>query len=251
MIGYKGIVLKNGILRSKYDDIFEINVPRERQELNDNVAFTECGYSFCDSIEDVIKYENYIMSSKQRFYREVRLFQIETLDGMVLERSGHYKTSSIKVVREINQKKIIDYFSSKQNLIKKIKDYLFSNYKNFYIFEEYCNDKVEDYRMITDADKIQDLCIRSCVRLGQQDFCKQDLMSRILKYYKYIESDGNNLPLSPKSYEIDYFYLMARSKIKSKIQLGDIKEYNILKRYNKKYEIESLQRLSDFENKQQ
>lgn len=125
MIGYKGVVLKNGILRSKYGDIFEVDIPREYQEVDDGVAFTECGYSFCETIEEVVCHENFIMSLEHRRIRDVRLFEVDTLDEKVIGKSYHYKASRIKLVREVSKNEIIKYFEdnilAKQRLIRQLK----------------------------------------------------------------------------------------------------------------------------------
>ena len=41
MIVYKGVELRNGILRSKYKGIFEINVSREFHEIYDGIGFSD------------------------------------------------------------------------------------------------------------------------------------------------------------------------------------------------------------------
>lgn len=243
MIGYKGVILRNGILRSKYEDIFEVNIPREYQEVDDGIAFSECGYSFCGTVEEVVFHENFICSLKQRRIRDVRLFEIDTLDGKVIGDSYHYKASKIKLVREVPKNEIITYFASNPSARNVMLGSLERDGKNSNFYAEYCAEEFELYRLIEDRNEIEELYVRSCGRLGQKGLCQQDLSKR-LKICECNGCLGFGIPLGPKTYEADYLYLLARRKLKMGIDLEHIDEYKELKKRKQKYEVAGLELLT-------
>lgn len=245
MIGYKGVVLKNGILRSKYGDIFEVDIPREYQEVDDGVAFTECGYSFCGTIEEVVCHENFIMSLEHRRIRDVRLFEVDTLDEKVIGKSYHYKASRIKLVREVSKNEIIKYFEdnilAKQRLIRQLK----KEKKCLDIYDKYCSEEYEEYRIIEDADEIEDLYVHSCMQIYQENLCKQNN----LKYLKISNCEscfGYKIRHGPKTYVADYLYLLARRKLNMGLSLNQIDEYLILTERGYINEVNALKILNNY-----
>lgn len=237
MIGYKGVILKCGVLRSKYGDIFELGVPREEQEVDDGIGFTEAGYSFCGSIEEVIYHENFVNTEKQRIYRDVRLFEIDTMNGIIYGDSYHYKTSNIKLVREITQKEIIEYLSNKKEAKSKVIDEVGQE-----IFNAYLNEDISPYQLLLNVSELDDLYVRSCMRLGQKDLCKQDL-NRKLESKTCGKCNGLSWPGDLHSNELSYLYLLARKKILDGANIASVDEYEKLKSMNGKKECASLQRL--------
>lgn len=245
MIGYKGVVLKNNILRSKYGDIFEVGIPREENSVDDGNAFAECGYSFCGKIEEVIPNEDFFITPEQRIYREVRLFQIDTLDGKIIGSSQHYKTSKIKLIREVTKNEIINYFENNINAKIYVEKYYAKIGDKIEKYEIYRNDISEDYKVIYNKEEIEKICVKSCARFGQNDLCLQS-KNEILKLNNCEGCLGNGINLGPKSYERDYLYLIARSKLMDKIALSDIDEYNMLKDNREQNEVRSLELLDEF-----
>lgn len=245
MKGYKGVVLRNGILRSKYEDIFEVNIPREYQEVDDGIAFSECGYSFCGTIEDVVCHESFICSHQQRNVRDVRLFEIDTLDGKVLGGSYHFKTSKIMLTREVPKEEIVKYFKDNTLARDKMIDHIASGKTGSSIYEEYCLDRYEGYRLIEEAEEIEDLYVRSCARLYQDKLCQQKC-SRNLKLSECNGCFGFEILLGPKTYEADYLYLLSRRKLKRGLPLIEIEEYVALVEKGCKNEVAGLRLLNDY-----
>lgn len=245
MIGYKGVVLRNGVLRSKYEDIFEVNVPRETEKVDDGMAFTECGYSFCGTIEDVILHENFILSQVQRKIRDVRLFEIDTLDGHVIGTSYHHKSSKIMLTREIPQEEIIEYFLMNLKAKELMEKALKIDGAGTSVYEEYCTICIEPYRLIEDIDEIEDTYVHSCARLGQKGLCKQ-ILSNGLKVSDCDGCSGFDMALGPRDFEEDYLYLLARRKIKMGLSLDSIDEYLRLAANNSKNEIAGLKLLKTY-----
>lgn len=245
MKGYKGVVLKNGILRSKYQDIFEINIPREYQEVDEGIGFSECGYSFCGTIEDVVCHENFICSYQQRKLRDVRLFEIDTLDGKVIGESYHFKTSKIKLIREVTKEEIVKYFKDNTLARDKMIDHITSREMDSSVYEEYCLDRYEGYRLIEEVEEIEDLYVRSCYRLYQDNLCQQK-SSRNLKLAECNGCNGFEMLLGPKACEADYLYLLARRKLKGGLPLIEIEEYVTLVEKRCKNEVDGLRLLNDY-----
>lgn len=245
MIGYKGVELRNGILRSKYKDIFEINVPREFHKIYDGIGFSDNGYSFCGSIEDVLFHECYISPMVRRKNRDIRLFEIDTLDGDVIGESYHYKSSKIMLTREISQDEIIQYYSDNANarsmMLKRLKQVDFGEK----IYEEYCSCDVKPYMLITDIFEIEDTYVHSCGRLLQSSRCQQKYATGL----RVLGCEGCamfNFADGPKECEQDYLYLLARRKLYMGENLKDIEEYSILIKKKCKEETAGLKLLSDF-----
>ena len=149
MIGYKGIILQRGILRAEFNpygtdggDIFEIGVPKQVVDIDDRMAFTENGYSFCRTIEGVLNWMDYISEIQyRRFNTDVRLFEIDTLDSdVIVKEDGHCKAKQIVVNREISPEEIIQYF-------KKYPERLSSEEERMK-FNKYCEECPQPYKVI-------------------------------------------------------------------------------------------------------
>ena len=239
MKGYKGIEVRRGILRSKYNSIFELNIPAQERDLMENtIAFSECGYSFCGSIEDVLYHES-IMNIESLAMRNVKLFEIETR-GIVRGTTFHYKAESIIVKREILQNEIIEYFANNLNAAEILyKEVGKENY------EKYRKKVKTPYRVLYDKNEIEQEMVRSCIRLGQEDLCVQN--KNDIQQMSICESCiGKEYAGDTMSYSEDYFYLMARSRLIKGHVLKDIKEYHELKERNQVYECEALEHIERF-----
>lgn len=109
MVGYKGIILNYGILKSKYEQKFELGIEAPKVAVDDGIAFSEAGYSFCGTMEEVLLHMNYLDVSMNKAKLDIRLFEIETL-GKVIGNSAHYKAESIILKREVVAEEIVRYF---------------------------------------------------------------------------------------------------------------------------------------------
>lgn len=233
MIGYKGIALHHGILRSKIrsgtsGDIFELNVPKEIQEINNGIAFSEIGYSFCGSMEDVLNHEPYItpLEDRKPGFVDSRLFEIDTLDSECIGSSYHYKAKQIKLVREVPFDEIVDYLDSyfrrHPNAEKKA------------LFARYRKEPIPAYTPVYDVKEIEKLFVRECIRLFQEDMCVQTPGNEysLDKCKECLNGHGAYLAMDALSEENDLLYLLARSKVHFGQSLDSIEEYAMLKERN-------------------
>lgn len=224
MQGYKGIQYINGILRARFGfgktkDIFEIEVPKQKVKIDDGMGFTENGYSFCKTIEEVLMWENYCKPLKLRKAEgDCRLFLIDTLDGKVTGCSNHYKAEQIVVLREITHDEIVQHFTKNPAMRANMEKEL---------WETYCNDKIEEYKLQIDADEIDKTLIENCARLGQVGVCKQDFPNFMLSKCK--ECEGKEWSGDTFHDLTDYYYLYARKKLYDGTPLENIEEYHSLK----------------------
>jgi len=166
MIGYKGIELRNGILRAKYTidagDIFEIGVPKQVVEINDGMAFYETGYSFCGAMEHVLQWENYLDLSALPGAVHVKLFRVEAPDAWVVGGSSHFKTKQITVIEEVSREEIVKYYIDNP-------DKLPVDSKE--MFEKYCTGNWEPYRRVLDHSEIEKMIVSNCMRRNQESVC--------------------------------------------------------------------------------
>lgn len=227
MKGYKAVLYENGILRSKINfgktrDIFEIGIPKQKVEVTKDIAFSENGYSFCGTIEEVANCMDILAPVRGRTPAGVdyRLFLIDTLDSLVIGTSNHYKAEQIVLEKEITQDEIIRYFMDNPKLRANIDEKLWN---------EFCNGKIQPYILIKEKKDIEELIIENCIRYQQYDLCKQvpdNLDIGVCKKCKGWKWSGDT-----QSNMKDYFYLIARSKLYNGAELYDIDEYYNLNSY--------------------
>lgn len=240
MLGYKGIRHINGILRSKSSsrkakDIFEVGVPKQKVEVDDGIAFTEIGYSFCGKIEYVLDWEGICtpLEYRKRGCVDSRLFLIDTLDSKVVGSPEHYKAEQIVVLREITHDEIVQYFTKNPNLKNTIDQEL---------WKKFSNDRFDKYKRIIDSNEINKTLISNCSRLGQLNLCKQDSHEFLLS--KCEECDGSRW-CGDTLYDLtDYYYLHARRKLFCGMCLEEIEEYHKL--IGNEVEQENLRLLSEW-----
>lgn len=238
MIGYKGIEVINGILRSKsnegFADIFELGVPKERVEVDDGIAFTETGYSFCETIEYVLPWENYFRPINIPGFFGSRLFRVDTLDGKVVGTSNHYKSEKIVILEEVQKDEIVEYFSNNPNRLP-------NNYKDSY--ESFKCMQWKPYEENPDSKAINKTLVENCLRRWQKSICIQrgrhEDVNRCkgCQGYKWMGGVGE--------YRSDLWYLEARRKIRLNQNIQDISEYRLLEKKSKYVECRSLKLLAD------
>ncbi len=227
MIGYKGIEYRNGILRAKSNgdspgDIFEINIPKQKVRVVGGPGFTEIGYSFCDSIEGVLNWEEYIDTLlEKQSVRDIRLFEIDTLDTKTVGSGNHIKAEQIVVKREIVQSEIIQYFSKRPRLLDQK---ILEGRIRKEIWEKYCSEKIEDYEVILEERKIAEIPVKNCFRLHTR-ICQQ---SDELLFENCKNCEGKTWKRDAYDHLNDYLYLQSRRKLYEGMQLKDIKEYKLL-----------------------
>lgn len=230
MIGYKGIILQRGILRAEFNpygtdggDIFEIGVPKQVVDIDDRMAFTENGYSFCRTIEGVLNWMDYISETQyRRFNTDVRLFEIDTLDSdVIVKEDGHCKAKQIVVNREISPEEIIQYF-------KKYPERLSSEEERMK-FDKYCEKCPQPYKVIKKIDDIEELMVKSCCRFGKNSVCVQNQEHVDIKRCKECIGSCFAGAVFDINNKRDYKYLIARSKLYAGSKLELIEEYDLLK----------------------
>lgn len=237
MIGYKGIEVEKGILRSKANggdpgEIFEIGVPSRKVELDDGYAFSENGFSFCGAMEYVLPWENILGPKDVSEVKVSRLFRIDTLDGKVIGGISHYKAEKIVVLEEVTKDEIVAYFTEHTDRLKE-------KYRND--FEDFCNRHWEPYRELLDKKQINDLIVNSCFRRQQKTMCKQvDGQEDIKKCescmgYTFSGDVGDSL--------VEYWYLEAKRKLKEGDALANIEEYRLLSQEKRTAEVRGLKLL--------
>ncbi len=237
MIGYKGIEVEKGILRSKSNggapgEIFEIGIPTRKVEVDDDSGFSENGYSFCGEMEYVIPWEDFFGPKGVQELMVSRLFRIDTLGGKVIGGSAHYKAEQIVVLEEVTKDEIVAYFKEHPDRLK-------AEFKDS--FEEFCARPWEPYKVLYDKKEINDLMIASCFRRTQKSACVQEDgredINKCLScsYYFSPMTVGDNL--------VKYWYLEARRQIHLGLALSDIEEYQLLKNEKSTVEVQSLERL--------
>ena len=129
LYGFKAIELKNGILRSKTNGnkqgiIFEIGIESQYSEVCSGISFAENGYSFCDSIDEVLDHEaDFINPLDERRFRDVRLFRIKT-SGLVIGDSSHRKAERITVIDEVIQSELVEYFCNNKFIYNTLSEVL-------------------------------------------------------------------------------------------------------------------------------
>jgi hypothetical protein len=224
MVGYKGIELRKGILRAKSNgggdgDIFEVGVPKQIVNVDDGMAFSENGYSFCGTIEAVLEWMDYLTENKYRNVSvDMRLFEINTLDSKVIGGNTHYKATQIVVNREITPEEIIQYYEQHP-------DKLFSK-ENKEKFDKYRIDQPQPYKLIIDRQEIENLMVKSCFRFGQESLCVQDNININMDKCRICPGKDIN---GDVFYDLtDYQYLIARSKLYRGYDLSVIEEYALL-----------------------
>ena len=107
MVGYKGIILNYGILKSKYEQKFELGIEAPKVAVDDGIAFSEAGYSFCGTMEEVLLHMNYLDVSMNKAKLDIRLFEIETLGKVIVL---IIKQSRLYLNAKLLRKKLLDIF---------------------------------------------------------------------------------------------------------------------------------------------
>ena len=159
MKGYKALQYENGILRSKIllkkwkGYFLKLVFLNNKVETKEDIAFSENGYSFCGTIEEVADCMNILAPLKGRSPVGVdeRLFLIDTLDSCVIGSSKHFKAEQIVIEKEITQDEIIQYYLDHPELKPNIREDLWN---------EFCNDKIQPYVYVKEEKEIEDLIIK-------------------------------------------------------------------------------------------
>lgn len=197
MVGYKGIILNYGILKSKYEQKFELGIEAQKVAVDDGIAFSEAGYSFCGTMEEVLLHMNYLDVSMNKAKLDIRLFEIETL-GKVIGNSAHYKAESIILKREVVAEEIVRYFSTNKftgKIGRIVSEYL----------PRYIEHPTKPYKECQTIQDIEDIMVGSCLRLGQEEVCMQKQMKKEYALCKLCI--GYEWSGDPGSYEEVYEYL--------------------------------------------
>ena len=105
MRGYKAL---NEDMSTLYGDItYELN---KVYTLEGELIMCENGYHFCTKLINVFIY----------YPSDSRVFEIDTLDGEIIEKGDKYCTNKIKIIKEVSEEEINKYIED--NLYKLIND---------------------------------------------------------------------------------------------------------------------------------
>ncbi|MBN3407949.1 hypothetical protein CJF15_02015 [Clostridium botulinum] len=239
MKGYKGIGYRNGILRSKYNSIFEVGIPTPHMEIDSGIGFSESGYSYCKTIEDVIYWEHFIQIDSSAL-REIRLFEIESV-GDYTGTGDHYKAESIIVKREVPQAEILEYLLYNLAAFKVVLSEV-----GMETFKKYKSRTIIEYTREIEEEKIKRIYVNSCLRKNQKGLCLQESYSS--SDLKLCENcAGKEWGGSLKSNEHDYWYLLSRAKLLQGYSLNSIEYYKKLKEdIKRKNEYEMLELIEGY-----
>lgn len=239
MKGYKGIEYRNGILRSKYNSIFEVGIPTPHVEIDSGIGFSESGYSYSKTIEDVVYWEDFIQSDNVAL-RQIRLFEIETV-GDYTGSTNHYKAESIIVKREVQQAEILEYLSDNSEAFNVVLSEVGAE-----TFEKYKRRTIIGYTKEIEEEKINTIYLNSCLRKDQKGLCLQD--SNGSGSLELCEScSGKEWNGSLKSNEHEYWYLLSRAKLLQGHSLNSIECYRKLKEdIKRRNEYEMLEQIEEY-----
>ena len=105
MRGYKAL---NEDMSTLYGDMtYELN---KEYEIEGKLIMCENGYHFCKELINVFTY----------YPSDSRVFEIDTLDGEIIEKGDKYCTNKIKIIKEVSKDEINKYIED--NLDKLIND---------------------------------------------------------------------------------------------------------------------------------
>lgn len=160
MIGYKGLTLDNGILFANNKYIYDIKIPFIEEKKNPYKNDFQDIYShFCESIEDVLDWRNFISTP------DYRLFKVKA-EGHCFRYRDHWVANKLTVISEVTQDEIIDYFKSNVERLKIIGSKLESDWN------DYQKEKIKPYKFIIDNDEIIEEYKSSC-KAYKSEICKQ------------------------------------------------------------------------------
>ena len=249
MTGYKGIIYRAGILRSKGNgqelgDIFELGVPKQKAAVTGGIGFSEMGYSLCSSIEAVLPWMDYLkpLSFRRLIREEVRLFEVGTLDGKTEGSGGHIKAETLVIKREIPQREIIAYFEENQESLNRL---IKSGSLTETGWKEYCRDRIEDYALITDAAAISRIPAQNCLRNGQKSLCLYPEAGEY-SFETCKKCPGFRLAGDALSYRRDYLYLQCRRQLIEGKELELMEEFTSLRANGFECEVRNLRYLADW-----
>ena len=102
MRGYKAL---NEDMSSKYGDMtYELN---KEYEIEGKLIMCENGYHFCNELFNVYYY----------YPSDSRVFEIDTLDGEIIEKGDKYCTNKIKIIKEISEDEINKYIEDNLDIL--------------------------------------------------------------------------------------------------------------------------------------
>ena len=108
MIGYKALDAKMCAVNGNNMQ-YELN---KEYIMSDNICLRACGYHYCKDIINAIYYYSNI--------NNIRIFEIDTLDGTIDVDGDLYCSNKIKLIRELSKEEVTKYFEN--NLDKFIND---------------------------------------------------------------------------------------------------------------------------------
>ena len=102
MRGYKAL---NEDMSTKYGDmIYELN---KVYEIEGELIMCRNGYHFCTKLINVFTY----------YPSDSRVFEIDTLDGEIIEKDDKYCTNKIKIIKEVSEEEINKYIEDNLDIL--------------------------------------------------------------------------------------------------------------------------------------
>lgn len=215
--GYKAVGLCDGILgNSRY--IYELGIPYQEEKRNPYKTDYQDVYShFCLNMEDVLFGwgRNYISSpmgnSAGVHYLDMRLFKVKGEGHCFKNTFNGWVSNKLTLIEEVSQSEIIEYFSSKPELIDRFIHENASIENGERIWLRYMNTKIKPYVKLIDQKDIQGMFIENCPfrQMGNCEYQFNELNMDICKRC----AKGNSFTAYNENH---YNYLVLRSQILSK-----------------------------------
>lgn len=235
MKGYKGLWIRNNIIRGSHDYIFELNIPVSEEKRDRKITdFQDCYFHFCEKIEDVLLWRNYLNEYVPGM-KDYRLFEIETGEEYFENVNKDWVTNTITVIKEVSQEEIIEYFNDRIELYNPDIRSKFECYKKFkvvpYIIQQCDNKLIAEY-------------IEGC-NLYNGEMCKQSINKPIsldncfeCSQYNWLGCTGRNIS--------ECYYQLVRNAIIRSENIEENNYYKQLKLIDSKEEISSIARINQY-----
>ncbi len=242
--GFKGVWLKDGILKAR-DFIYEIDIPYEEPQRNRyHTDFQDVYSHFCLSIEDVLlHYRDFITSpisfSQGTGYGEERLFVVKGEGHCFQITAFGWVSNRLTLIREVSKEEIVKYFNERPDLKLEVDKYykgINSIYEN--VLSVYGKAHIKPYNKFMSEDEIENMLIQSC-EYNKMDNCVQKDKTKKLEDCKNCDYYSYHMKGKMKT----YCYLAVRNAIQKGIFNETDINYEYLKDYNCKIELDSIQRL--------
>lgn len=247
--GYKGVGLCDGILGdNRY--IYELGIPYQEEKRNPFKTDYQDVYShFCLNMEDVLfRWGRDYISSTMRSSAglqgfDMRLFKVKGEGHCFKTTQQGWVSNKLTIIEEVSQSEIIEYFSSKPELIDRLihENTRLEDGENIWI--RYLNTKIKPYAKLINQQEIQRMFIENCPyrKMGDCEYqleeLDMDICKRCAKGTRFTAYNENH-----------YNYLVLRSQIFSNKFDEGCENYQSLVLKKATRELSAIKRLIDGNN---